>query len=165
VLAVSETLVELAADLPASALARAFHQANVLHRTAPLEIAAVLDRRPNSPGARKVRRAIYGDERVTLSTLESRFLALLRANHLPLPLTNIRFGRRRLDCHWPELRLVVELDSYRFHSSRHAWEEDRRRERLLRARGDELRRYTWGDVCEAPALMLRELRALLAPLS
>ena len=58
-------------------------------------------------------------------------------------------------------RLVVELDSYRFHHSRHAWELDRRREREARARGDEFRRYTYGDVFERPRLMLRQLRELL----
>jgi hypothetical protein len=56
----------------------------------------------------------------------------------------------------------VELDSYRFHASRHAWEQDRRREREAFARGDRFRRYTYGDVCEHPAQMLAELRALLA---
>jgi hypothetical protein len=56
----------------------------------------------------------------------------------------------------------VELDSYRFHHSRHAWEQDRRRERDARARGDEFRRYTWADVFEEPAQMLAELRRLLA---
>jgi len=35
------------------------------------------------------------------------------------------------------------------------------REREARARGDEFRRYTYGDVFERPALMLAELRALL----
>ena len=49
------------------------------------------------------------------------------------------------------------------HASRQAWEEDRRRERLVRARGDEFRRYTWGDVFETPALMLRELRDSCLP--
>ena len=38
---------------------------------------------------------------------------------------------------------------------------DRRREREARARGDEFRRYTYGDVTESPSLMLAELRALL----
>jgi hypothetical protein len=38
---------------------------------------------------------------------------------------------------------------------------DRRREREARARGDEFRRYTYGDVVESPRLMLAELRALL----
>jgi hypothetical protein len=56
----------------------------------------------------------------------------------------------------------VKLDSYRFHHSRHAWEQDRRHERDARARGDELRRYTWADVFEEPAPMLAELHRLLA---
>jgi hypothetical protein len=42
-----------------------------------------------------------------------------------------------------------------------AWEQDRRREREARARGDEFRRYTYGDVVETPRLMLAERGALL----
>jgi hypothetical protein len=44
-----------------------------------------------------------------------------------------------------------------------AWEKDRRREREAYARGDQFRRYTWGDVFEEPDLMLNELCALLSP--
>jgi hypothetical protein len=55
----------------------------------------------------------------------------------------------------------VELDSYRYHHTRHAWEQDRRRDREARARGDAMRRYTWTDVFEEPELMLAELRELL----
>jgi len=47
--------------------------------------------------------------------------------------------------------------------SRHAWEQDRRRGRAARARGDDFRRYSYGDVFETPAFMLRELRGLLRP--
>ena len=64
-----------------------------------------------------------------------------------------------MDCRWPEHRLTVELDGYRFHNSRHSWEQDRLREREARARGDEFRRYTYRDVLEDPSLMLRELRS------
>ena len=98
---------------------------------------------------------------MALSKLESRFLALLRSAKLPLPVTNRAAGGRRVDCRWPDLALTVELDGYRFHSSRHAWEQDRRREREARARGDEFRRYTYGDVYGEPAAMLAELRRLL----
>ena len=159
---VARTLVDLAPHLPSPALARACHEAGVLHRTTPAQVEAVLARRPNSPGSAALRAVIRGEVPVTLSKLESGFLGLLRANRLPLPLANRRFGSRRLDCHWPAERLVVELDSYRYHASRHAWEEDRRRERMIRARGLEFRRYTWGDVFEQPGPMLRELRRLLA---
>ncbi|MBD0282810.1 MAG: hypothetical protein ICV69_11560 [Thermoleophilaceae bacterium] len=58
------------------------------------------------------------------------------------------------------MRLTVELDSYTYHHSRHSWEQDRRREREAYARGDDFRRYTWGDVFERPDMMLTELRAL-----
>jgi very-short-patch-repair endonuclease len=88
-------------------------------------------------------------------------VALLRGEGLDLPITNRPAGGRRVDCRWPEHRLTVELDSYQYHRSRHSWEQDRRRERQAYARGDDFRRYTWGDVFEHPSPMLAELRALL----
>jgi very-short-patch-repair endonuclease len=163
VMSVPRTLVDLAAVLDVDELARACHEAGVRYRTTPVQVEAVLTRLPNSPGAGKLRRILRGDVRVALSKLEARFLNLLREAGLPLPRTNRPVGRRRVDCHWPERHLTVELDGYRYHSSRHAWEQDRRREREARARGDEFRRYTYGDVFEAPRLMLNELRALLSP--
>ena len=158
---VARTLVDLAAVLGIDALARACHEAGVLYGTTPGDVEAVLERRPTSPGAAQLRRVLHGDVRVTLSTLERRFLALLNAENLPLPLTNRIASGRRVDCRWPTHRLTVEVDGYRFHRSRHAWEQDRRREREARARGDEFRRYTYGDVLEDPRFMLPELRNLL----
>jgi very-short-patch-repair endonuclease len=158
---VPRTLVELAADLPEEALARACHDAGVRYGVTPQIVEAVLQRRPNARGARKLRRILHGDVRITLSILERRFLGLLRTQRLPVPLTNRPAGGRRVDCRWPEQRLTVELDGYRFHNSRHSWEQDRLREREARARGDEFRRYTYRDVFEDPKLMLSELRSLL----
>jgi very-short-patch-repair endonuclease len=161
---VPRTLVDLAASLPTDSLARACHEAGVRHGTTPAMVEAVLARRPNSPGAAKLRRILRGDVHVTLSKLERRFLVLLRETGLVLPQTNRPAGGRRVDCRWPEHRLTVELDSYRYHHSRHAWDQDRRREREAHARGDDFRRYTYGDVFEEPELMLTELRALLPKL-
>jgi Transcriptional regulator, AbiEi antitoxin len=158
---VARTLVDLAALLPVDELARACHEAGVRHRTTPAQVDAVLARRPNSPGAAKLRQILRGDVRVTLSKLEARFLARLRRAGLPLPQTNRPAGGRRVDCRWAEHRLTVELDSYRYHHTRYAWEQDRRREREAHARGDDFRRYTYGDVFDRPQLMLAELRALL----
>jgi very-short-patch-repair endonuclease len=156
---VPRTLVELAADLPVDALARACHEAGVRYGVTPQMVEVVLQRRPNARGARKLRRIMHGDVRITLSTLERRFLNLLPAEKLTLPLTNRPAGGRRVDCRWPEHRLTVELDGYRFHNSRHSWEQDRLREREARARGDEFRRYTYRDVFENPKSMLSELRS------
>jgi very-short-patch-repair endonuclease len=161
VTAVARTLVDLAAVLAAADLARACHEAGVRHGTTPAQVDAVLARRPTSPGATTLRQILRGDVGVTLSALERRFLARLRDAALPLPQTNRPVGGRRVDCHWPDHRLTVELDGYRYHASRHAWEQDRRREREARARGDEFRRYTSGDVFDSPRLMLAELRSVL----
>jgi hypothetical protein len=158
---VARTLVDLAAMLDLDELARACHEAGVRHGTTPAQVEAVLERRPNSPGAPKLRAVLRGDAPVTLSRLEKRFLELLREAGLRRPETNRPAGGRRVDCRWPAHGLTVELDSYTYHHSRHAWEQDRRREREARARGDEFRRYSWGDVFERPELMLAELRTLL----
>jgi hypothetical protein len=158
---VERTLVDLAALLTTDGLARACHQAEILHRVTPAAVEAVLTDRPSSPGAAALRRVLRGDVHVTLSKLERLFLRRLQDAGLPLPLTNCPAGGRRVDCRWPAQRLTVELDGYRYHHSRHAWERDRRREREARARGDEFRRYTYGDVIEAPRFMLTELRGLL----
>jgi hypothetical protein len=156
---VARTMVVLASVLSLSALARAFHEAGIRYGTTPADVEAVLRRR-KSHGAANLRAVIHGDEPVLLSFLERRFRRLLRDAGLPLPVTNLPAGGRRIDCRWPDHRLTVELDSYRFHRSRHAWERDRRREREARARGDDFRRFTFGDV-EQPRAMLAELRSVL----
>jgi very-short-patch-repair endonuclease len=158
---VARTLVDLASVLGTEALARACHEAGVRHGTTPNEVEAARAQRSNSPGVGKLRE-MGGEVRVTLSKLEARFLARLREAGLAQPETNRPAGGRRVDCRWPRQRLTVELDGYRYHRSRHAWEQDRRREREAHARGDEFRRYTYGDVFEEPNLMLAEMRALIA---
>ena len=121
------------------------------HRTTPGSVEAVLARRHNWPGARELRRVLWGEEPVSLSKLEASFIARLRDAGLPLPETNSLVDGRRIDRRWPENRLTVELDGYRHHHTRHAWEQDRRRAEA-RGRGDEFRRYTYSDVIEDPGL-------------
>jgi hypothetical protein len=159
---VPATLLALAARLSPEDLARAFHEAGIRHHTKPDHVEEALQRRPNTPGARALREVMRGDVHVTLSHLERRFLSLIAAVGLDLPETNRKSGSHYVDCRWPAARLTVELDSYRYHRSRHAWEQDRHREREARARGDHFRRYTWTDVFEDTNAMLRELRRLTA---
>jgi very-short-patch-repair endonuclease len=157
----ARTLVDVAAFLSLDDLARACHEAGVRHGTTPRDVDEVLARRPKSQGAKNLRRVLHGDVHVTLSELERRFLQHVREIRRPRPITNKVAAGGRVDCHWPDHKLIVELDSYRYHSSRHAWEADRRRERAARAAGNEFRRYTYGDVFEHPRLMRRELCELL----
>ena len=157
----ARTLVDLAAVVSAAELARAVHQAGIKHGTTPEDVEEVLARRPNAKGVADLREVLHGDQGKLLSKLERAFIRLLRDNGLPLPVTNRIAGGRLVDCRWPAHRLTVELDSYRYHRSRHAWELDRRRERQAHARGDQFRRYTWGDVVEHPGPTVGELRVVL----
>jgi hypothetical protein len=158
---VPRTIVDLGARLRPADLARAVHEAAVRYCVTPEHIEAVLARRANSPGAARLRRVLRGDFRVTLRQARGPVPRAARRRGTSLPETNRRVEEHYVDCRWREPPLTVELDSYRYHSSRHAWEADRRRERAARGRGDEFRRYTWHDVYEEPKPMLAELGALL----
>jgi very-short-patch-repair endonuclease len=147
---VPTTLIDLSSLLSFDALAKAAHEATVRYEITTADSAP-----------QRLRAILEGDAPILLSRLERRFRALLRSEGLPLPITNRPAGAHYVDCRWPEHRLTVELDSYRFHKTRHAWEQDRRRDREARRRGDLMRRYTWRDVFEEPGEMLAELRELL----
>jgi hypothetical protein len=158
----ARTLVDVAPALSDDELMRAVHEAQVRYRTTPDQVEAVLARIPNPAGARRLRQILHGDTQITLSALERAFLELLRRERLPLPLTNKLFGGRYVDCRWPEHRLTVELLGYRFHSSRHAWEQDHLRAQEARDRRDRFRRYTWDDILRRRERTEGELRELLA---
>ena len=150
---VPATLVRLSSLLSFDELAKAAHEATVRYEVTRVEKAP-----------QRLRAILEGDAPILLSRLERRFRALLREAGLPLPITNRPAGAHYVDCRWPEHKLTVELDSYKFHKTRHAWEQDRRRDRDARRRGDIFRRYTWRDVFEEPDDMLAELHEiLLAP--
>lgn len=159
VTSVARTLIDIAPRLSMEDLARACHEAGVKHGTTPRQVERLL--RPNTPGAAKLRAVLRGDVKVLLSKLEKKFIERLKDASLPLPETNRPAGGRRVDCRWPQHNLTVELDSYTYHQSRHAWEQDREREREAHARGDQFRRYTWGDVFDRPVRMITELSQLL----
>jgi very-short-patch-repair endonuclease len=159
---VARTLVDLAAVFPLDDLARAHHEARIHDQVHPQTIERVLARRPTSKGRENLLAVIHGDTPALLSRLEKGFVVFLRERGFPIPQINRPQGAHYVDCRWPEHRLTVELDSYRFHSSRHAWEQDYERERAARRRGDEFRRFTWRDVFEDQRDMLAELSELLS---
>ncbi len=152
---VPRVLLDLAPRLDSITLGRACHEAWVRHRVRPALVEACIARNPTKKGAAKLRLALGSD--VTLSMLEDGFLALLRANAIAKPRTNIdRFGDK-VDCHWPELGLTVELHSYRFHASRAAFEKD-----LARRRRSEHVAFSYGDVFERGPQTIGELRQRMA---
>jgi hypothetical protein len=121
----------------------------------PAQIEACIARNPTKKGIAKLRRA-YGAD-ATLSELEKGFVRLLEGHGLPRPRTNIDLKGDKVDCHWPQHGLTVELHSYGFHATRWAFESDNTRRRRSRHLP-----FTWGDVFERGAQTVAELRNLLA---
>jgi hypothetical protein len=151
---IPRALLDVAPMLDPSQLCRACHEAWV-RRVSPAQIEACIARNPHKPGAAKLRRA-YGAD-ATLSELETGFLRLLDRHGLPRPRTNIDLAGYKVDCHWPDHGLTIELYSYRFHESRWGFETDTTRRRRSRHVP-----FTWGDVFERGDQTAVEVRALLA---
>lgn len=66
-----------------------------------------------------------------------------------------------MDAYWPDARLAVEVDSQTFHATPEAFEEDRRRDRRLAARGIQVTRITARDL-ENAAELAAQLAAIRA---
>ena len=103
------------------------------------------------------------------SELESRFRDVVRSAGLPEPVRQLDAGGSawigRVDVAYPAARLVVELDSRRWHDTRTARESDRQRDNALVAAGWRVIRITWRQLLDDPTGVVSLLRQLLASTS
>jgi hypothetical protein len=118
--------------------------------------------RPATYRLRAALAALVGEPAPTRRELERRALALFERAGLARPLVNAlvdtRAGPLEVDFHWPDRRLVVEADSWEFHRGRRAFEEDRRRDQLLKLAGWEHVRITWRQVSQRPQEVVEAVR-------
>lgn len=167
----ARTLVEVAPRLSRKSFDAAFH--HCLHaRIATIggfRDLALRHSGPGRAGGPALREALcaYGDGgRAAASPLEARLARLLHRSALPPSVRQheVRVGGRRryLDFAWPDCRVALEADGYRWHSSRSAWESDRARLRELRRAGWTVVQVTHDDVVGGADELVRELAALLA---
>ena len=95
------------------------------------------------------------------SELERRFLALCRRHGLPTPAMNARAGPFEVDFVWRDRRLIVEVDGYRYHRTRSAFEADRARDARLKVLGYDVLRFTHRQLTDDADASLATLRVLL----
>ena len=101
---------------------------------------------------------------MTRSEAERTLVELIRRAGLPRPQTNTRIGRYEVDAAWPEERVALEVDGFAYHSTREAFERDRRKTADLAAAGWRVSRVTWRQlVDEREAVVARLARTLSAP--
>ena len=70
-------------------------------------------------------------------------------------------NRYIVDCHWPEVREIVELDGWQGHGTKTAFREDRARDRRLMAAGYRVTHITWNQLDDEPLDIASDLRSLL----
>jgi very-short-patch-repair endonuclease len=159
----ASTVVQLAAGLTDRQLEFLVDQVIVTGLASADEIRRLLHRQPSLTGRRRV--LVLLDDRshptLTRSEAEELLLALLRQAQLPAPQVNARLHGYEVDFYWSAHRLVVEVDGFRFHSSRRAFEHDRRKDAALSAMGIATIRVTWRQLQHEPyAVIARIAQAL-----
>jgi very-short-patch-repair endonuclease len=110
----------------------------------------------------RLRQVLDGGPKLTKSEAERILLRLVRRANLPIPETNVLVAGCQVDALWREQRVAVEVDSWRFHGHRTAFENDRRRDARHRAAGVLPVRLTARQLVEEPEAVVADLARLLA---
>jgi very-short-patch-repair endonuclease len=159
----ARTLLDLACTVDGRELARALEEAEVQRLVTRRRLTEMLARHRGHRGAKTLRAALarYDTPAFTRSEAERRMLALIRAARLPAPGANVHVNGHEVDLLWPEQRLIVEVDGFAFHSTRHAFERDRTRDAQLQAAGYRVLRVTWRQIQDEPEALIATLAASL----
>jgi len=147
----ARTLIDLAAHADLRTLEYAIEEAIVHKRITERQLLHAAARSKGHRGAARIRAVLAAQREpgITRSKAERRFRALIRAAQLPQPLTNVKLHGYKVDAYWPELGVVVEVQS-QFHLTKAALERDTRKAARLTAAGLTVSYVTWTQMEEEP---------------
>jgi hypothetical protein len=166
----TRTIVDLVWEVDREDLAAAIDSAVRMRASAP---AAIERRIRQLRGRRKHAAYLVGSVLANSggeSVLERRFLELVHEHHLPEPEPQavFRAGRRviaRVDFLWPDHQLVVEVSGQLGHATPRERANDARRRNELQELGLDVYEFTFEQVMEEPAVVMRIVRRRLTPLA
>jgi very-short-patch-repair endonuclease len=157
-------LIDLAAELPVEEVEDAINQADRRDLVPAHRLRALLDAHPSRPGVGRLKRILDAQTfSRSQTTLERRFLALVRAADLPLPTAQKRLGKYRVDFLYPEHNLVVEADSLRHHRTAAEQTTDLLRDQIHIRAGLRTLRFTHLQVFRRPDYVRAVLADTLKP--
>jgi very-short-patch-repair endonuclease len=168
---IDATLIATAAVVRADRLSDIVDSALVQGLTRADRVLARLDRlgrrgRRNAGRLALLLEQRIGGARPHESRFERRLCSLLERRGLPRPEVQfeVRVGGRlvgRADLAYPELRVAIEADGYRWHGGRGAWERDLARRTALAAAGWLVLHFSWRDLAQRPGSVIATVRAAL----
>jgi very-short-patch-repair endonuclease len=157
------TLVDIAVGLTTGELERAVNEACQRDLVDPEPMRAELDRFPKRHGVRRLCRLLDRDTFVLTETrLEQLFVPIVRAARLPRPQTQVWLHGHRVDFFWPELGLVVEADSLRYHRTATKQAADARRDQAHTAAGLKTLRFPHAQIRYEPEYVAQILATTVA---
>ena len=157
----ARTLLDLAPTLTQDALAHLVGQAEHARLISVPTLRRDLDRWGPRPGTKQLAKVIAHGHAPTRSIMEVRFLPLLDQHRLPRPEVNAKVLNYEVDGLYRQERLVIELDSHRWHDSPLAQAADRERTADLEAHGYRVMRFTSDELKLRPERAVRRLRTAL----
>lgn len=168
VASLARALADASGTLSDQELRKVIKEADYLRIIDVAAVIAAVARTPNRPGVARLRKALRTDEQLASSEeFVLRFLALASRHGLRQPTVDLHLDTGlpslgQIDLAYEPERVIIELDGTQAHMTRHRFEEDRRRDAHLAARGWLTLRYTWRRVTQDAADVAAEVRAVLA---
>lgn len=157
-------LLEIASELSMDLLERAFDD-GLTSRVMSLAAAQdTLARHRDRRGARRFALLAHPEHefQITRSQAEQLMKRLVQKSGLMPTRFNWRQGRIFPDLMYEAEKVIVEIDGYRTHGTRRAFESDRARDAKLAAQGWLVLRFTWRQLTNEPELVIARLAQTLA---
>ena len=157
----ARTLLDLAGTMDEfgleAALSMAFRN-NLVRRS---QLTDVMARNPRAKGVGRLRALLDQTDSLqdTRSGYERKLLKLLEAAELPMPVTNVTVANKTVDGLWPALKLVYELDGWRYH--RDKFEQDRLRDQLVLIAGHQLFRISCRQIDFSPYALIARIASII----
>jgi very-short-patch-repair endonuclease len=152
-------LIDLAAELPTDEVEDAVNEADRRDLIRTHRLRPALDTELSRPGVGRLKRVLDSQTfSRAANALERRFLAIVRDAGLPVPATQRRLGRYRVDFFWPDLGFVVETDSLRHHRTAAEQAVDLGRDQAHARAGLRTLRFTHSQVFHRPEHVRAVLR-------
>lgn len=160
---VARTLFDMAEFVGFGHLESAWEEADRLKLLELRAVERVCERGYGRRGLKPIRRLLVAAQApaITRSPLEYEFAAFCRERRLPAPSFNTTVLDSEVDALWPRERLAVELDGWKFHQHRAAFERDRARDSALQVAGYHVIRVTHQRLTREGDALAREIAALL----
>lgn len=157
-------LLEIAPELSLDEFERAFDDGLTSGVMTLAAAQQTLARHRNRRGARRFALLAHPEHelQITRSQAEQLMKRLVRTSGLTPTRWNRRRGRIFPDLIYESEKVIVEIDGYRTHGTRRAFESDRARDAQLAAQGCIVLRFTWRQLTNEPELVIVRLAQTLA---